>query len=79
MDETRTKLAELWTGLLNVDEVTDDSDFFVCGGTSITAVHLAARIQQTFGVPVDAVEIVIEKDFGKLALLLEGRLAAAAS
>jgi hypothetical protein len=79
VDETRQKLAAMWTELLKCDEVADDSDFFVCGGTSITAVHLAARIQGTLGVPVDAVEVVVAKDFGKIADLVQSRLAAAAS
>ncbi|MCQ4083497.1 phosphopantetheine-binding protein [Streptomyces sp. RB6PN25] len=79
MHDAQTKLAALWADLLNCEEVTGDTDFFDCGGTSITAVHLAARIQETFGVSVDAIEVVVEKEFGKLARLLDSRLAAAAS
>ncbi|MFI6084304.1 phosphopantetheine-binding protein [Streptomyces sp. NPDC051217] len=69
------KLAGLWTDLLGCDEVNDDTDFFDCGGTSIAAVHLAARIQAMFGVPVDAIEVVVEKKFGSLAALIDSRLA----
>jgi acyl carrier protein len=70
------RLGAMWSELLDCDHATEDSDFFECGGTSILAVHLAASIQEEFGVPVDAVEVVVERRFGRIAGLVGERRAA---
>lgn len=75
MDDVQDKLAALWTQQLKCGDVTADSDFFDCGGTSIAAVYLAAAVQETFGVSFDALEIVVEQKLGSVARLISARLA----
>lgn len=74
--EDLSKLRALWSELLDCGEVGDDSDFFECGGTSILAVHLAALIQEHFGVPIDAVEIVVQRRLSRITELIAERRAA---
>jgi len=52
---TERQLAELWRGLLNVEAVSVDDDFFELGGNSLDAVALVARASAAFGVdlPLD--------------------------
>jgi fengycin family lipopeptide synthetase D len=77
VQDIQEKLAVSWQNLLDCGEVTGESDFFECGGTSIAAVYLAARVQDTFGVPLDALEVVLERTLGKISALIAARLAEA--
>lgn len=63
---------------LPAGEVADGSDFFKQGGTSVAAVYLAARIQERIGVPVDAIEIVLNPTFGALRAIVGERAASSA-
>lgn len=78
MGDVQDRLAAIWLDLLKCGDVSEQSDFFECGGTSIKAVYLAAGIHEAFGVPVDAIEVVIERTLGNLAALIAARLAPAA-
>ena len=49
-----TELARCWTRVLDVDVSGVDDDFFQLGGDSLRATHLAARIEETFGVRASA-------------------------
>lgn len=51
--EFASAVRSLFAEALGVDEVGDRDDFFALGGTSLTAMVLAARIQDRFGVPYD--------------------------
>jgi acyl carrier protein len=73
------QLAALWTELLECETATGDADFFDSGGTSITAVHLAALIQETFGVSVDAIEVVVLRTFAQLSTVIATRMSAKSS
>lgn len=73
------QFASLWTDLLECDTPSGDADFFDCGGTSIMAVHLAARVQETFGVAVDAIEVVTLRTFAQLSTLIDSRMSAKSS
>lgn len=75
MTDVAEQLRTLWTGVLPDGEVTDDSDFLESGGSSIDAVYLAAGIQETFGVAVDAIEVVSHPRFADLSELVGARLA----
>ena len=74
--EDLNRLRTLWSELLSCGEVTDEADFFDCGGTSVLAVHLAALVQEHFGVPVDAIEVVVERRLDRIAALIGQRRAA---
>lgn len=78
MGDVQEKLAAIWSDLLKCGDVTEGSDFFECGGTSIKAVYLAAGVQEAFGVPFDALEVVVERTLGNLATLVAARLTPAA-
>jgi amino acid adenylation domain-containing protein len=50
-------LAEIWAGVLGLERVGIEDDFFALGGHSLAAVKLASRLQNALGtaVPVNAV------------------------
>jgi phthiocerol/phenolphthiocerol synthesis type-I polyketide synthase E len=48
--ETESLLVELWRGVLGVDRLGVDQDFFVLGGNSLVAVQLIAQIRKATGV-----------------------------
>ncbi len=75
MSTVRERLSSLWLEVVGASDVADDADFAASGGTSLAAVHLAAEIQDEFGVAVDAIEI-IEQTFGGIVGLVETRAAA---
>ena len=50
-------LAELWRQVLGTDAVGPDDNFFDLGGNSLLLIRLAARLQETMGVAVTAVEL----------------------
>lgn len=58
--------------------VTEDDNFFDCGGDSVTAVDLAERLEERFGVETDMFELLEADDFAGIVDLLLERLAAVA-
>ncbi|MFG3050899.1 amino acid adenylation domain-containing protein [Kitasatospora sp. NPDC048239] len=51
--ETERYLAELWGGLLAVEDIGRDDDFFALGGHSILAFRMQTRIRRDRGVRLD--------------------------
>ena len=51
-DPTERALANLWSKLLNLDEVGVQEDFFELGGHSLTATRLASHIRREFNVEI---------------------------
>lgn len=49
-DEITHKLCRIWQGLLGLDSVSADQDYFDLGGDSSLAVHMFAEIEKQFGV-----------------------------
>ncbi|MGQ7958693.1 non-ribosomal peptide synthetase [Pseudomonas sp. SP16.1] len=45
-------LAEVWAGVLGLERVGIEDDFFALGGHSLAAVKLASRLQNALGAPV---------------------------
>ncbi|MEV4557904.1 phosphopantetheine-binding protein [Kitasatospora sp. NPDC049285] len=78
MTDLQSKLAALWADLLNSELPDADADFFEDGGTSLSAVHLAALIQEHFRVSVDAIEIVTARSLSAVCELVGERLSTAA-
>lgn len=74
MNDIAGKLATMWSELLGSAVAAPDSDFFEDGGTSITAVHLAAMIQENLGVSFDAIDVVKLRTFGKVSELVGERI-----
>jgi len=52
-NETERRLAELFTGVMGVERIGMEDNFFTLGGNSLQATQLVSRIQQAFGVPLD--------------------------
>ncbi|MFE4976929.1 amino acid adenylation domain-containing protein [Kitasatospora sp. NPDC056651] len=51
-DRAEEVVAEVWAGLLGVDRIGADDDFFALGGTSLQLTRLAARLRAAAGGPV---------------------------
>jgi N-(5-amino-5-carboxypentanoyl)-L-cysteinyl-D-valine synthase len=56
-DRLDARLCRLWGDLLPTDEVGIDDDFFRSGGDSISALHLASRIQRETGRAVSVKDV----------------------
>ena len=48
--ETEQALAAIWSGLLKVEHIGIDDDFFEVGGHSLLAIQLVSRVRDVFGV-----------------------------
>lgn len=60
-DEVEAALAELWSSVLKVDEVSAFDGFFDLGGHSLLATQLVSRIRSRFGIVI-GVQHVFEMD-----------------
>ena len=49
-NETESQIAELWTEVLGVNNISIDDDFFDLGGHSLLATQLISRIRDEFGI-----------------------------
>ncbi|MCF8479666.1 MAG: acyltransferase domain-containing protein [Rhodospirillum sp.] len=55
---TEIRIAELWHGLLNANNLEADDDFFGLGGHSLAAMQLVSRLREAFSVPVRLQELI---------------------
>lgn len=70
---TEQLLASLWLGLLNIDVIDRDANFFEVGGHSLLAVALTARIKETFAVELSLDALFRHPTITALARLIEER------
>jgi amino acid adenylation domain-containing protein len=68
--ERERQLAKLWSEVLRVEAVGVKDDFFELGGTSLTAVRLAARIQEVLGRSVPPTTLFSAPTVEKLSRVL---------
>jgi amino acid adenylation domain-containing protein len=68
------KLAELWAAALGLDRVRSGDDFFALGGHSLSALGLASRIRETFGVRLPVRHLFAAPTPAAMAELLRGML-----
>jgi amino acid adenylation domain-containing protein len=61
-------LAALWTGLLGVDHVERDDNFFTLGGHSLLVTWIAARLREAFDIPPPMRSFFERPTVGNLAL-----------
>jgi amino acid adenylation domain-containing protein len=54
---TEKKLADIWSGVLGLERVGIEDNFFDLGGTSLLGMQLVARIQKQFGNSFQAVKL----------------------
>lgn len=66
LDAIRGRLAEIWCEALAMDQVGDDTDFFVAGGRSLLAVQVCARAADAFGVEVRSSDLALDALFGSM-------------
>ena len=65
-DEMKNLLKSAWLEVFQVEDVSDDTDFFEAGGDSILAVQLSVLLVQK-GVKLDLADIFTASSFGKIA------------
>jgi len=61
-------LATLWAGLLGIDHVERDDNFFTLGGHSLLVTWIAARVREAFGIPPPMRSFFERPTVGNLAL-----------
>lgn len=56
-EEIKERLKEIWMQLLDVECVNDDDNYFWLGGTSLIAMKLISRIEETFSITFSLEEL----------------------
>ncbi|MEV6806302.1 phosphopantetheine-binding protein [Streptomyces sp. NPDC017248] len=74
-DRTSLRVAELYARVLNKEHVTDSDDFFLLGGTSLTALELLDAIDETLGVRLPPRTLYWATVVSELAEEIDARLA----
>lgn len=64
------QLKQLFAGLLELDHVGDDDDFFALGGDSLAVIRLVARMRQQLSVDIQPGDIFDHPTVSSLAGLL---------
>ena len=72
-DEWERRVAGIWRGVLRVDDVNRDSDFFDLGGHSIIVAMLQTRIADEFGLTLSLAELFRAQTVARMAGLLRER------
>ncbi|MFI5593076.1 amino acid adenylation domain-containing protein [Amycolatopsis sp. NPDC051758] len=70
------RLAGIWRFLLELDEVTEEDNFFDLGGTSLLAVRVAELAAET-GIPLTPTAVIRQQTLGALTAYCEGLISAA--
>ena len=72
-NEVETKLVEIWSELLGIkkDIISINADFFRLGGHSLKAAAMMTRIQESFDIKLDLVEIFSNPTVRKTASLIK--------
>lgn len=79
LDESERAVACLFTELLGVPGVGPEDDFFVLGGSSLTAMRLVTRIEKRYDVSIPLTMLLDTPTVGALAELLRDRVGGRAS
>ena len=69
--ETELRLAEIWTGLLSLQSIGRDDDFFETGGNSLAGLRMFARIQKEFGAALPLATLLKARTIRQLARAIE--------
>ncbi len=68
---TQQAVAEIWQGMLGVDQVAVHDDFFDLGGSSLMALQLAAGLRRAMGIELPASFLLQAPTLGALAELVD--------
>uniref|UniRef100_UPI00313ED713 amino acid adenylation domain-containing protein n=1 Tax=Dyadobacter sp. OTU695 TaxID=3043860 RepID=UPI00313ED713 len=71
--QTESKLAQIWTELLEVPEVSGSADFFDLGGHSLLGIRLIAAIRSELSTEVTIGEVFANSTLELLAEVIEGK------
>ncbi|MCP5095289.1 MAG: alpha/beta fold hydrolase, partial [Chloroflexi bacterium] len=71
VDGVERKLAAIWAELLELPTVGRDDNFFECGGHSLLAIRLFARIEATFGLKLPLTTLFKSPTIAELAAVLQ--------
>lgn len=71
------KLLELWKGILELEDISPNDDFFRCGGNSLTAIELLIKIHREFHVNLPPDTIYRYPMVRQQALLLQKKIVTA--
>ncbi|WP_298511892.1 non-ribosomal peptide synthetase [uncultured Kordia sp.] len=74
-DEIGIQLANIWKGILDVDFVSVDDDFFALGGQSLKIMHLSGQINGVFNQTLAYKDLFLNSKFSDQAKLINTALA----
>ena len=74
--DTERRMADIWSSLLGLPQVSADADFFDIGGNSLLATRLLARVEATFGRKVSFASLFKTRTVQGLARMVETESAA---
>lgn len=70
--KTEEILAEIWQGLLNLDKVGVNDNFFEVGGNSILTVRMLSALKRKLGVEVNLAQMFAQPTIASLAAQIDG-------
>lgn len=62
-DEDELKLRRIWADVLGDSDINDDSDFFECGGQSLSVTKLCIAVKKEFGTEISVKSVFIDSSF----------------
>jgi amino acid adenylation domain-containing protein len=71
MGDTERRMADIWSSLLGLPQVSAGADFFDIGGNSLLATRLLARVEATFGRKVSFASLFKTRTVQGLARLVD--------
>ncbi|GAB6043139.1 thioester reductase domain-containing protein [Endothiovibrio diazotrophicus] len=76
---TELRIAEIWRDLLHLDRIGVRDNFFDRGGDSLSAVQMAAKVREAFGVKLDLQRLFKQPSITGVVRMLEGHAEVAPS
>ena len=73
VDDLSTSLREIWRELLPANADLTHGNFFAMGGTSVTAVRLAARLERDLGIQLSLTDVLDAPTIPRLRELIQNR------
>ncbi|MEO1049777.1 MAG: amino acid adenylation domain-containing protein [Bacteroidota bacterium] len=71
-NQTQTDLIKIWEGVLEVDEIGIEHNFFKIGGHSLKAVRIISQVYKKWGVKLELRELYQNPTVKEMAALLDG-------
>ncbi|GLY02715.1 MULTISPECIES: non-ribosomal peptide synthetase [Actinoplanes] len=71
VDPVRIRLGAIWTGILGIEPVPEQADFFRLGGDSLGAAQALALAGRAFGVRLSLRDFLAEPTLGTMARLID--------